>query len=129
MNKFCTNCGERIEPEAKFCSKCGAKNESVINDDNIPVKNNAQCVNVKEPEKNKEGAKTAVIAAVAAVLVIVIAFVFVVFINPMLKYNSAIEMFVTGNYEEANAVFVELEDYENSAEMIKDRSILRLKAL
>lgn len=36
------------------------------------------------------------------------------------NYKEALELYEKGNYEEAQVIFVELGDYENSSEMVKD---------
>lgn len=108
MSRFCVNCGAELGKDAKFCTKCGSKVES-------EVKN----IDAAPAVKGKKNKKVAVIA-VAAVIILAVTIIFVTLIQPMLNYNSAMEIFIKGNYEEAKAAFTELGDYKDSYEMITE---------
>ena len=42
MNKFCTNCGQELEADAKFCYNCGKKTvEDASKNINININNNS----------------------------------------------------------------------------------------
>ena len=63
--------------------------------------------------KNK---KIAIIAAVALVLLIGISVLTSEVIMPAVKYNNAISMMDEGKYEDAQEIFLKLEDYKDSPE-------------
>lgn len=47
MNKFCSNCGNKLDPNTNFCSNCGAKinkEESSYDYPKLPERNIVACV-------------------------------------------------------------------------------------
>lgn len=65
----------------------------------------------------------------AFILVCLYLYLLAVYIIPTNKYNDALEMLSADEYEEAIAVFEELEDFSNSAEMVIESKYLKAEYL
>lgn len=74
MAKFCTNCGNPLETNARFCASCGAPSEEIRQDGvgrtpvSSPVQTNKANNSATPPVRNKK--KISVILIIAALLVI-----------------------------------------------------------
>lgn len=104
----CTKCDKLLPSDSEFCPYCG-----------IPLTNN---ISVKSTNTNKLKKKI-LIASIAVILAICVMlggfFGYKNVIIPMQKYNQANDLLKSGDYQEAMALFKELNSYKDSNELFK----------
>lgn len=123
----CPECGKEISDKAKECPNCGIVisiidvsenveekfNESIENDKKITK-------NEKKKNKNKKGLFVGIIVVVALTALIGGYFLFVKVIKPSNEYKKAEKLLSDGKYSEAQELYIELGDYKDSEEKIKE---------
>ena len=132
---FCKYCGMKIPNDSLFCTACG-KSQRDLNGGRPPATNPpeqkfslqfpavaspaAQPVLEQEKEvwekSSKPSRKKAVIVSLAIVALVAAVGLFVWFqwLGPSIQYHQAVSMLDNGEYDEAQRLFSELGDYQNS---------------
>ena len=118
----CPNCGTQLPDGAGFCTECGQPLRAPA-----PAGGYTAPVNIPAPEAPKParsgGGKTALILCLA-VLLLAGATLGVLFLTGVLggnkDYDRAMELFKQGQYPEAAALFEQLGDYKDSAELAQN---------
>ena len=85
----------------------------------------------KEAAKKRKKKAKIIVSAISLFMVAAAAFAYflITIIIPNSKYNSAMELFSEGNYNEAAVIFEELGDYKNSSQMAAEaRDIIKFIA-
>lgn len=117
----CSQCGAELPEDSQFCNKCGAEVESVIREVNVPETdkqeyNNAFLCN-DETIISRFSAKSKIVIVAVASIVLIIIFA-LCFIRPLIEYSNAIKLFNSHQYNQAMAVFTELDNYKDSPDQI-----------
>ena len=118
----CPNCGTQLPDGVGFCTECGQPLRAPA-----PAGGYTAPVNIPAPEAPKParsgGVKTALILCLA-VLLLAGATLGVLFLTGVLggnkDYDRAMELFKQGQYPEAAALFEQLGDYKDSAELAQN---------
>ncbi len=79
--------------------------------------------------KNNKGGKIAIVIVAAVVAVVVIALLAVKVIVPNVKYKNAVDLAAEGSYDEAIAIFTDLGDFKDSAELKEETEKKKEEAL
>ena len=115
--KTAVECGQ--DDEFCVCGTCGKKQR-------LPKSFKRLFDPDYDPEKAAKKRKTAVaIAALALTLCVAFVILLITVIIPSVKYNNAINLYNSGNYEKALAEFKSLKEYKDST----DRTVLCRAAL
>ncbi len=91
----CTNCGKPMLQNESFCTRCGK-----------PAAFGAAPIQKKR--------KTPVLILLSAIAVLGVVAVILATMLPSVRYNKALDMMDSGNYEEAYTIFNRLGDYQNA---------------
>jgi hypothetical protein len=129
------SCGTVNKQGDSYCCRCGIKKQRIFSALNVELltqnreqfqAEQAQQKEIQEKEQKERRIKIRKIAVTsttaATVAVMLIVFVTQVLI-PMQKYNSALSLMDSGNYEKAIVAFEELGDYQDSEENILECKI------
>ena len=116
----CTNCGAQVPNTVKFCTECGrpmAAAPTPVTYGGTPA---PETYVGETPARSGGKGKTILLISLAALLLIG-AVIGVLFLTGVLggnkDYDRAMELYKTGQYESAAALFDSLGDYKDSAEM------------
>lgn len=152
----CSNCGNEIIQESRYCHNCGEKVESSeeVNVDHIQDKEvnveetddvetnytgtstseNAEMSNHSNEEPDyednrKKAVKKKIIKLTTSIIVISIVAIGYFYGIPYMEYKHAKSLMAEKKYGEAISAFIELEDYNNSTELVVESKYLYTKQL
>lgn len=126
------SCGTLNKRGESQCCSCGVSRNTIFSALNAEslTQNQSQFEaketerrTIQEQETKKRQAKTkkiAIISSAAVVVVIVLVVLATQVFLPMQKYNSAVSLMETGQYEEAIVKFEELGDYKDSTRLLTE---------
>ena len=121
LHSFCQMCGKEIAFGDKLCSQCMGQQPVVPAEPALDI-----FMRIKAVFKNK----MAIIASWAAVAALFIVVSLVLVLNSSgYKYKKAMSLIEENSFDEAIAVFEEITDYKNSAEMITEAEYQKAEVL
>lgn len=89
----------------------------------------AEIARMKAKRIAKRNKKIAIITSAVVVVCITFVVLWHTVFSPMLQYNKGLTLFENGGYDEAIAIFTELEDYKDSADRVKEVKYSQASAL
>lgn len=110
----CKHCGEEITNNSKYCNFCGKK-IPVIKEK--PIKKE-KTIETEIATKVLEKKKIKILPIFISFAVVIILITSLYFLFPILKYESATKKFNQGSYLEAQAIFLELENFKDSKQKV-----------
>lgn len=122
----CSKCGAELQEDDQFCNKCGTKVgiENKISESNcVPKESNIEEQVSSGHEKNignvKKTYKNNIRRILVISLILVISIIGIYFLYPIVKYNNALYLLNSKNYNQAISSFEGLGKYKDSPEQIK----------
>ena len=110
----CNKCGASIQSDSIFCSKCGSE----VDNSNVPIENPVETPN-NQPESPAKKTKKGLIIGVTVVIATLAVAAATFFITADSRaYNEAIKKYNTNDYDAAILAFQDIQDYNDSAEMV-----------
>ncbi len=110
----CKHCDKEITNNSKYCNFCGKK-IPVIKEK--PIKKE-KTIETKIATEVLEKKKIKILPIFISFAVVIILITSLYFLFPILKYESATKNFNQGSYLEAQAIFLELEDFKDSKQKV-----------
>lgn len=110
----CKHCGEEITSNSKYCNFCGKK-IPVIKEKPIKKEKTIETEIATEVLEKK---KIKILPIFISFAVVIILITSLYYLFPIFKYESATKKFNQGSYLEAQAIFLELEDFKDSKQKV-----------
>lgn len=110
----CKHCGEEITNNSKYCNFCGKK-IPVIKEKPIKKEKTIETEKATEVLEKKKIKILPIFILFAVAIILITSFYF---LFPIFKYESATKKFNQGSYLEAQAIFLELEDFKDSKQKV-----------
>jgi TolA-binding protein len=110
----CSVCGNPLRPGAGFCNRCGTP-VATPSSAPPPFAMSGYAVPIKQKKPVNKKTLAIVLACAAFVVLAVVGIIVGISVHRSNLYDSALALLDSGSYQEAMAIFVELEDYQDAA--------------